>query len=90
MDYSSKLEIDFPIDHKSCSKCAGNMEEGFVADFTEGQSDWSAHQSLWVKGDIKKNWIGMSKLKAQKKYKISTFRCINCGYLESFALEQVT
>ena len=72
---------------KSCSKCAGVMEKGFVADYTYGSSKNFVVQNIWVAGDFKKGWMG-AKIKKNKKFIMTTFRCQNCGFLESFALEE--
>ncbi len=79
---------DFENKNINCSKCSGNMEKGFIADYTYGSSDSTIVQNRWVEGEYKTNWTGAAKLKDQKKFIMTTFRCVNCGYLESFAVEE--
>ena len=67
-------------DHK-CPKCQHELEEGFVADITSG----GVFTSKWVEGEPEKSlWTG-TKTKGKRKVEIMTFRCTNCGYLESYA-----
>lgn len=61
------------------------MEEGFIIDY--GDSD-RAQPSGWVEGEpVKSFWSGI-KLKGKKQYSVTTYRCVRCGYLESFANEE--
>ena len=67
-----------------CPKCGGEMIEGFIADHTYGgilQSDWIED------APVKSFWQG-TKISGKDQYKIKTFRCIECGYLESYAIEK--
>lgn len=67
-----------------CARCSGEMKEGFVADYTYG----SIRPSDWVEGEpVKSFWVG-TKISDKNQYKIKTFRCQNCGYLESYAVEE--
>lgn len=77
--------LEFEIPAKSCDKCTGVMEKGFVADYT-GEGDLSAIQNIWVEGNYEKGWFG-AKFKGKKKFIVSSYRCKNCGFLESFATE---
>lgn len=72
---------------RNCIKCAGVMEPGFIADYTYGDSNSSVVQTIWVRGEFKKSWIG-AKISKNEKFLITTLRCNNCGYLESFATEE--
>jgi predicted nucleic-acid-binding Zn-ribbon protein len=72
---------------KNCPKCAGSMTKGFVADYNYGESQNTVIQSVWVEGEFKSNWLG-AKIKDNKKFLMTTFRCINCGFLESYATEE--
>jgi len=67
-------------DH-NCSKCQGEMEEGFIADTTYG----GVVTSKWVEGEPEKSfWTGI-KTRDREQIQISTYRCTGCGYLESYA-----
>lgn len=60
------------------------MIEGFVADHTYG----GVNPSDWVEGEpVKSFWTG-TKISNKNQFKVKTFRCINCGYLESYAIEE--
>jgi predicted nucleic-acid-binding Zn-ribbon protein len=66
----------------TCPKCKSAMEEGFIADHT-AQS--SATVSKWVEGEPKRSfWLGI-KTDSEVNLPVKTFRCIRCGYLESYA-----
>jgi hypothetical protein len=64
-----------------CPKCQGDMVQGFVADFAAAQTV----VSTWVEGPPEKSvWYG-TKVPQAKCIPIGTFRCVACGYLESYA-----
>lgn len=57
------------------------MEQGFVLDNTYG----ARIVNHWSAGQPKKSFWTGTKLSEEKQIPIGTFRCKNCGYLESFA-----
>jgi len=60
------------------------MEEGFIVDY--GYSN--VQPSNWVEGEpVRSLWHGI-KINDKKQYSITTYRCVRCGYLESFAIEE--
>ncbi len=63
------------------------MIEGFIADYTYGSSSHSVVQNVWLDGKFESNWMG-AKVKDKRKFLMTTFRCENCGYLESYATEE--
>lgn len=66
---------------RECPKCRGSMEEGFIADASNG----GLAPSKWIAGQPEKSfWHGI-KIKDKKQVQISTYRCASCGYLESYA-----
>ena len=66
----------------SCPKCGGAMVEGYTLE--KGHYN-SPNVAEWVEGPPEKSfWVGL-KLKDRDRIPISTFRCENCGYLESYA-----
>ena len=66
---------------KSCAKCGGRMEQGFVPE-AKGQS---REISTWVEGVPETSlWTGI-KTGGRKNLAIETWRCGRCGYLESYA-----
>lgn len=69
------------MNQPSCPKCQGEMEQGFVLDNTYG----GRIVSHWSAGPPKKSFWTGTKLSEAKQIPIGTFRCKDCGYLESFA-----
>ena len=64
---------------KRCCKCGGEMEQGFVQDAATG----GFLVSSWVKGAPESSfWRGT---KPKPLLPIGTFRCVACGFLESYA-----
>jgi len=57
------------------------MKEGFVVDET------SANMSVqtWVAGKPEKDFFGTVKVIEKETYRIHTFRCQNCRFLEHYA-----
>jgi hypothetical protein len=60
------------------------MEGGFIVDHTYG----ATKPSDWVEGEpVKSFWHG-TKISGKKQYQIVTYRCVRCGYLESYAYDE--
>ena len=70
------MENNAPI----CPKCNGEMEEGFIPDITDAGVD----QSRWAEGSPQPGFWGGTKL-PKRRLLITTYRCMRCGYLESYA-----
>ena len=66
-----------------CPKCDQEMEDGFLMDLGHGDM---GHVGSWVKGKPEYGWFYM-KLFAKDRRAIKSYRCINCGYLENYAVE---
>ena len=66
---------------KSCPKCGGRMEQGFVADATEHYTK----VTQWVEGAPQKSFWGGVKSRGKRKVPIESWRCGRCGYLENYA-----
>ena len=67
-----------------CSKCTGEMEQGFILDMVHN----SRLVSRWAAGAPRKSfWAGI-KLPEEKLIPIGAFRCASCGYVESFARDE--
>jgi predicted nucleic-acid-binding Zn-ribbon protein len=65
-----------------CPKCGEIMEEGFILDNAHG----TRLQSEWIEGPPEPSrWTGL-KLKGRDHLPVTTYRCLRCGYLESYAL----
>ncbi len=71
----------------NCPKCAGEMEEGFIAEQYGGHR---IQPSEWIAGEpVKSFWHG-TKINDKKHYQVKTLRCVRCGFLESYATEETT
>ena len=65
-----------------CPRCKGSLETGRILDRCGG----SNQLSIWSPGEPKKFIFGM--VKANKgSMPVQTYRCRDCGYLESYAVE---
>jgi len=77
MDYMNLSELN-------CPKCASEMEDGFIADHGYG----TVQPSDWVEGEpVKSIWYG-TKIIDKKQFRVRTYRCGRCGFLESYATEE--
>lgn len=69
----------------NCPKCQGLMNEGFIID--HGDMNFGM-VNTWIEGEpVKSFWNGI-KVNDKSQFKIKTFRCVNCGFLESYATEK--
>ena len=66
---------------KSCPKCGGRMEQGFIPETTRH----SQNVDIWVEGKPEKSvWTGI-KTRGRKTYKIESWRCGRCTFVENYA-----
>lgn len=64
-----------------CIRCHAHMDAGYLADSTYG----GYKRQSWSPGTPQRSiWTGL-KVDAQQSLPVSTFRCPQCGYLESYA-----
>lgn len=66
---------------EKCPKCGGRMVEGFVLD----QSHGARLVSSWVSGKPEPAFWTGTKIRGREQFKIRSFRCVYCGFLESYA-----
>ena len=64
----------------NCSKCSGQMEEGLVVDLNYK----GAIPSMWVE-DQTTGGAAVVTDNHKRKVKTITYRCSNCGFLDSYA-----
>jgi hypothetical protein len=64
-----------------CPKCHGSMEEGFIKDEDYG----NARIPKWVEGAPERSWLMGTKTHGKTQLEIASYRCSQCGYLESYA-----
>jgi DNA-directed RNA polymerase subunit RPC12/RpoP len=68
-----------------CSKCNSDMEEGFVLE--KGDAGTLSSET-WVAGKPDGSFFSGVSLRGKVVYDIVAFRCIACGYLESYAISK--
>ncbi len=66
---------------KSCSKCGGRMEQGFLLELKDGNQKAVTD---WIEGKAEKAWYGL-KIRGLRRLPVETWRCGRCHYLESYA-----
>jgi len=64
-----------------CSKCEGEMEEGFLLDSTHN----AVRVAHWAEGAPAYWFLKVLKMKGRRRLPVRTLRCRRCGFLESFA-----
>jgi predicted RNA-binding Zn-ribbon protein involved in translation (DUF1610 family) len=64
-----------------CTKCKGEMAQGFVADYSMA----AALVASWHAGQPKKKLVGHTKAPRAEGVPIGAYRCQNCGFLEFYA-----
>lgn len=68
---------------KRCIRCDGELEQGFMVDKGD---DNASHQAQWASGQPHKSFWRISAVRSDSKMLlVVTYRCKNCGRLESFA-----
>jgi hypothetical protein len=70
--------------HQQCPKCKGEMELGFVLD----NSHAVRIVSQWMPGPPQKSFWTGTKAPDDQLVPIGTFRCVACGFLESYARQE--
>jgi hypothetical protein len=68
---------------EKCLKCGGRMAEGFVLD----QSQACRLVSKWVEGKPEVSFFMGARINGREQHEIRSYRCIVCGFLESYAPE---
>jgi len=71
--------------YPSCPKCEGVMAEGYLLE----ESYHGAPSTVkYVDGPPKvSKWIGL-RVDKKQAIPVATYRCLDCGYLESYARKQ--
>ena len=65
-----------------CGKCGGEMREGFIPDAERS----STGITIWVADKPEFSTFGSARANGKEAYEIRTFRCVKCGFLESYAI----
>ena len=66
---------------RKCEKCSGEMESGVLVDRSQA---W-IYPAIWADGPVERGVFGGLKPEGRRLYRVITWRCTHCGYLESFA-----
>jgi len=66
-----------------CTKCGSAMEEGYMID----KSQAAVRPARWVEGPPEPALMGGLRTSGKACFLAVTFRCVKCGYLESYATE---
>lgn len=67
-----------------CPKCGCEMAQGFVPGPVMGLNKIVISQ--WMAGAPEKSfWTGVKGIWSEQMIPIATFRCVECGFLESYA-----
>ena len=66
-----------------CGKCGGSMKEGFPVDMVHN----SARVAQWMEGPPEVWFLNILRTRGKRKLPIESWRCMKCGYLESYARE---
>ena len=64
-----------------CPKCGEAMSVGFIADWSEGD----VRISRWLEGEPVSGWVREVNPDKNDQWKVVTYRCNGCGFLESYA-----
>jgi hypothetical protein len=66
-----------------CVRCDGDMQEGYLVDRNGGWYE----PTKWFEGELKLGRLGGVAKSEHKPVIVTTYRCVQCGYLESYARE---
>ena len=65
------------MDIDKCPKCGAEMQEGFIIE--------SKLPARWIAGEPKTSALGGTKTHGREQRQVVSYRCVGCGYLESYA-----
>ena len=65
----------------NCSKCDSYMQQGVVVDLSYA----GILRSMWVEDQAENNVVAGIPDHHRRKVKAITYRCSNCGFLDSYA-----
>jgi hypothetical protein len=82
--YFLKKDRTMPPQPLTCPKCDGEMIQGFIPELGP-PSFAQVTIPAWVEGTPQKSFWAGTKVPKDKVIPIGTFRCVSCGYLESYA-----
>jgi hypothetical protein len=65
----------------NCSKCHSDMQQGLVVDLSYA----GILRSMWVEDQAEDGVVAGIADNHKRKVKTITYRCSNCGFLDSYA-----
>ena len=66
------------MNDKKCSKCGAEMQEGFILEHRLAVR--------WIAGKPETSLLGdVIKTDGREQRRLESYRCVACGYLESYA-----
>ena len=72
-------------DELTCPKCSQAMARGFIPEF----SSHSTSLMSWVQGEPQYSfWAAGVKIDPDQMIRVVTYRCVGCGFLESYARQE--
>jgi hypothetical protein len=71
-----------PMPPNRCLKCTGDMVEGYLK-----PSRWGVPWPEWVSGVPLRGFFNDLRESERDIRRVRTYRCIRCGFLESYASE---
>ena len=66
---------------RACEKCGEEMQEGFMFEHRV--------PLRWIAGKPETSFMGDLKKKGKAQCNVAAFRCVGCGYLELYAVEEM-
>ena len=70
---------------RSCPKCQGTMEHGFIPEHIQGRRDIL----VWINGDAERSrWNNSVTITDRSMWGIRSYRCAMCEYVELYAIDQ--
>ena len=71
----------------TCQRCGEPLELGYVLEIGDGNT---RSVSQWISGPPERGFMFGLKTRNRRSYPVTTFRCTQCGFLESYALSTRT
>jgi len=65
-----------------CPKCGAEMMEGFLLEHRV--------PVRWITGKPERSTLGDIKAHGREQRQVESYRCVGCGYLESYAQTEIT
>ncbi len=72
------------IETRCCAKCGQWMQKGFIVE----QNLTNYIPSVWVEGSPEPSFWTITKIAGKTKRLVVSYRCVECGYLESYATHE--